>query len=412
MPVTSARTRRPTGSLTGRLTRSTAILSMLGLIAACDGPLDYDLRGQIGAFNTSNAAQNATTGRPEADDRGLITYPNYQVAVARRGDTVSDIATRIGLPVDEVARFNGVNPEDGLRPGEVLALPRRAPDQVISRGEANPGSVDIEQLAGSAIDGAATTSPNPGSVTTTQLQPTPSRVEKPDVQDGPEPVRHRVTRGETAYTVSRLYQVPVKALSEWNGLGSDFAIREGQYLLIPLKDQTAPAVASPVAVSTVTVPGQGTTTPTPPSSTKPLPQETVAAAAEAQALPDVEVPQPTRNSQAAMSYPVQGKIIRTYSKGKNDGIDIAAAAGTPVQAARSGTVAAITADSNKVPIIVIRHDNKLLTVYANVDNIAINKGDKVKRGQTIATLRSGDDAYVHFEVRDGFDSVDPLPYLQ
>lgn len=50
--------------------------------------------------------------------------------------------------------------------------------------------------------------------------------------------------------------------------------------------------------------------------------------------------------------------------------------------------------------------------YANVDNIAINKGDKVKRGQTIATLRSGDDAYVHFEVRDGFDSVDPLPYLQ
>ncbi|WIY27684.1 peptidoglycan DD-metalloendopeptidase family protein [Parasedimentitalea psychrophila] len=385
---------------------------MLGLIAACEGPLDYDLRGQIGAFSTSNAAQNATTGRPQADDRGLITYPNYQVAVARRGDTVADIATRIGMPVDEVARFNGVQAGDRLRPGEVLALPRRAPEQVISGSAANPGSVDIEQLAGSAIEGAATTSPNPGSVTTTQLQPAPSRIEKPEVQDGPEPVRHRVARGETAYTVSRLYQVPVKALAEWNGLGSDFAIREGQYLLIPLKDKSAPALASPVAASAVTVPGQGTTTPTPPSSTRPLPQETVAAAAEAQALPDIEVPQPSRSSQAAMSYPVQGKIIRTYSKGKNDGIDIAANAGAPVQAARSGTVAAITADSNKVPIIVIRHDDKLLTVYANVDNIAIKKGDRVKRGQTIATLRSGDDAYVHFEVRDGFDSVDPLPYLQ
>ena len=394
-----------------RLTRSTAMLSVLALMAACDGPLDYDLRGQLGAFNTSNAAQNATTGRPAADDRGLITYPNYQVAVARRGDTVADVATRIGIPVDEISRFNGVQPSDTLRPGEVLALPRRAPDQLISSGgSANPGSVDIEALAGSAIDGA--TSPNPGSVTTTQLQPTPPTVEKPEVQPGPEPVRHKVTRGETAYTVSRLYQVPVKALAEWNGLGSDFAIRENQYLLIPIKDQSAPAASSPVVATTVTVPGQGTATPTPPSSTKPLPQESVSPATATPTPQQVVVPAPSRSSQAAMSYPVQGKIIRAYSKGKNDGIDIAAAAGSPVHAARSGTVAAITADSNKVPIIVIRHDAKLLTVYANVENIEINKGDRVKRGQTIATLRSGDDAYVHFEVRDGFDSVDPLPYLQ
>lgn len=394
-----------------RLTRSAAMLSALAIVAACDGPLDYDLRGQVGGFNTSNAAQNATTGRPPADDRGLITYPTYQVAVAQRGDTVADVAARIGMQADEIARFNGVQPSDPLRPGEVLALPRRAPDQLISSGTpANPGSVDIEALAGSAIDGA--TSPNPGSVTTTQLQPTPSRVEKPAVQEGPEPVRHKVTRGETAYTVSRLYQVPVKALAEWNGLSSDFAIREGQYLLIPIKDQSAPAPASPAVATTVTVPGQGTTTPTPPSSTKPLPQENVAAVAETQPEAQVEVPTPSRSNQAAMSYPVQGKIIRTYSRGKNDGIDIAAAAGTPVKAARSGTVAAITEDSNKVPIIVIRHDAKLLTVYANVENIEVNKGDKIKRGQTIAALRSGNDAYVHFEVRDGFDSVDPLPYLQ
>jgi len=395
------------------LKRGSALLLVVGLTAACDGPLDYDLRGQVGAFNTSNAAQNATTGRPAADSRGLITYPTYQVAVAQRGDTVADVAQRIGMSVDDISRFNGVQASDPLRPGEVLALPRRAPEQVISSGrEANPGSVDIESLAGSAIDGAAATSPNPGSVTTTQLQPTPPRVEKPEIQDGPEPVRHKVTRGETAYTVSRLYQVPVKALAEWNGLGSDFAIREGQYLLIPLKDQSAPVQAAPAVVTTVTEPGQGTATPTPPSSTRALPQETVAPASEALAVPQVEVPAPSRSSQSAMGFPVQGKIIRAYSKGKNDGIDIAATAGTSVKAARSGTVAAITADSNKVPIIVIRHDSQLLTVYANVENIEINKGDKVKRGQTIATLRSGDNAYVHFEVRDGFDSVDPLPYLQ
>ena len=66
-----------------------------------------------------------------------------------------------------------------------------------------------------------------------------------------------------------------------------------------------------------------------------------------------------------------------------------------------------------MPIIVIRHENNILTVYANVDDVKVTKGDKVQRNQTIASLSSIDnDAYVHFEVRDGFDSVDPAPYLK
>jgi murein DD-endopeptidase MepM/ murein hydrolase activator NlpD len=112
-----------------------------------------------------------------------------------------------------------------------------------------------------------------------------------------------------------------------------------------------------------------------------------------------------------MGYPVQGKIIRAFSKGKNDGIDIAAAPGTPVKAAADGSVAAITASADKVPIVVVRHPDNLLTVYANIDGIQVKKGDTVKRGQSLAKLRDGDNAYVHFEVRNGFDSVNPAPYL-
>ena len=41
-------------------------------------------------------------------------------------------------------------------------------------------------------------------------------------------------RGETAYTIARLYNVSAKSLAEWNGLGPDLAVREGQYLLIPV----------------------------------------------------------------------------------------------------------------------------------------------------------------------------------
>ena len=64
------------------------------------------------------------------------------------------------------------------------------------------------------------------------------------------------------------------------------------------------------------------------------------------------------------------------------------------------------------PIIVIRHADNILTVYAGVDGAKVAKGATVKRGQTIATVRAGNPAFVHFEVRKGVESVDPMPYLQ
>ncbi|MEO1106511.1 MAG: peptidoglycan DD-metalloendopeptidase family protein [Pseudomonadota bacterium] len=378
-------------------------VAALAILAGCEGPLDYDLRGQIGGFSTTGAAQSATASRPTPDARGVITYPNYQVAVARRGDTVRDVAARVGLPEGELSRFNGLQTTDTLREGEILALPR-------SVGATS--GVDIASIAGSAIDQAPAT----GGVQTTTLEPAKPAAAPAPTPTGPEPIRHKVKRGETAYTISRLYQVPVESLAEWNGLGPDFAIREGQYLLIPVKNQPAPRGATPAApaasATNVTQPGEGSPTPTPPSATQPLPDEQVEPRSEAPEAPDVTVEAPSNASRSALALPVTGKTIRTYEKGKNEGIDIAAAPGTPVKAAEAGTVAAITADADQVPIIVVKHKNDLLTVYANVDDITVKKGDRVKRGQQIAALRGGDNAYVHFEVRKGFESVNPEPYLQ
>lgn len=386
--------------------RPMALISLLAL-GACTEPLDFDVRGQFGAFNTTEAARGARTAdRPAPDSRGLITYPNYQVAVARRGDTVTTVAARLGVNAAELGRFNGIDPEVPLRNGEVLALPRPVPSTL--PGGATPGSVDIAALAGQAIDSAPDTTP----VQTTALAP--AATVAPPVQPGPEPVRHKVERGETAYTIARLYNVPVKSLAQWNGLGSDFAIREGQYLLIPIAEasSSSTAVASATAATAVTQPGSGSPTPTPPSATTPLPDEKVAAASQPVDVPETRLANQTKPSDSgAMAYPVTGKVIRGYKKGRNDGIDIAAAPGTPVRAAADGTVAAITQDADNVPIVVVRHEDSLLTVYANVTGIKVNKDDRVSRGEPIAVLRDGDAAYVHFEVRQGFDSVDPAPYL-
>ncbi|WP_306110586.1 MULTISPECIES: peptidoglycan DD-metalloendopeptidase family protein [Roseovarius] len=367
-------------------------------VAGCDN-FDIDMRD--GGPGTAEAARNASANRPTPDSRGIISYPNYQVAVARRGDTLQSLARRIGVDVGELSRYNGIQPGDTLRDGEIIALPGRVAEPAGGPLTPRPG-VDIASVAGNAIENASSGR-------------TSSNRTLDRGQSGVEPVRHQVQRGETAFTIARLYDVSVRSLADWNGLGTDFAVREGQYLLIPVAVPDAkPAQVQTTALET-TSPGQGSPTPTPPSAAQPLPEEETVAAAkpvESTAAPDLGGNTASASSNARMSYPVKGDIIREYSKGKNDGIDIAAPAGTPVRAARSGTVAAITKDTNGVPIIVVKHDQNLLTVYSNVDKVRVSKGDRISRGGQLASIRTDGSAALHFEVREGFESVDPLPYLQ
>lgn len=375
----------------------------LSVLAACDTPPDWDLRPSGTALNTSDAARAATANRPAPDARGVISYPSYQVAVAERGDTVASLAARVGLPADELARHNGLTADMGLRGGEVLALPRRVSEPFgVQTGTlpGNPvtpgGAIDITTLAGNAIERAGPTPAAPGS-------------NRPQGVPGREPVRHLVLRGETAFTIARLYNVPAKALADWNGLGPDLAVREGQFLMIPV-----PGEAALEAAGAVSAPGQGSVTPEPPSASTPLPDENpapAAAAANTPASPDLAGGQ-TAASAARFAMPADGKIIRAYDKGRNDGIDISAASGSAVRAAADGTVAKVTKDADQVQILIIRHAGNVLTVYANVSDVKVAQGAAVKRGQTVASISSGSPAFVHFEVRQGFDSVDPLTFLQ
>ena len=82
------------------------------------------MRGLGGGFTTANAAQAPLATRPIPDDRGVISYPNYQVAVARRGDTLADVAARVGLDTATLAKYNGIDPKVSLRKDEIIALPR------------------------------------------------------------------------------------------------------------------------------------------------------------------------------------------------------------------------------------------------------------------------------------------------
>jgi hypothetical protein len=132
--------------------------------------------------------------------------------------------------------------------------------------------------------------------------------------------------------------------------------------------------------------------------------------APTQILPKAQ--QSSVSSASRMAMPVEGKIIRAYDQKLNPGLDISAPWGSKVVAAEDGVVAAIAKEErDQVPILVVRHADNLLTVYARITDLKVVKGDSVKRGQTLGSVHQGTPA-LHFELRQGFDSIDPIPYLQ
>ena len=352
-------------------------------VSSCGNMDDFDIDLRGGQYDTTEAAQNASRAKPIADERGVISYPTYQVVEALDGDTVGKIATRLNTAAGPIARYNGLKVDEPLTPGTIVALPQKLENARVATAEDTP--IDVTELANTAIENAQSYEP---------AKTTPN-------SDGIEPIRHKVVRGETAFTISRLYNVTVSALAEWNNLDGNLTVREEQYLLIPLPAETA------APVPPTTTPGAGSPTPTPPSSTTPLPEPEPEVVAKPEPKPEpIAAP-----SGGRMGYPVKGKIIREYAKGKTDGIDISSPAGTTVVAAMDGVVAAVTIDVNQVPIVVVKHADNLLTVYANLSDIMIAKGDNLLRGQGIAKVPSGNPSYVHFEVRKGLESVDPMDYL-
>ena len=402
------------------LRRFALTASALALLAGCEAGLpDLDLRDRAGGFDTSPAVADLPD-RPQPDNRGVISYPGYQVVVARRGDTIGSIASRLSLEPATLASFNGVATDATLREGEVVALPGRVAEPSPATGAATAGPIDVTSIATTALDRAAGSPPVSGG-----LAPLPS---------GAEPIRHKVQPGETAFSISRLYNVPVETLASWNGLTGDLAVRDGQYLLIPQNDQPADPTGGPLVA-----PGLGSPSPVPPSAAAALPTVTPVKASEPVVAPpapaldaapprtaEVVAPAPATPepaptpapapaaapaSDAQFLRPVAGSVIREYSPGKNEGIDIAASAGTSVKAADAGTVAAVTTDTSGTAIVVVKHAGGLLTVYTNLEDLSVSKGDSVSRGGTLGKVKAGDPSFVHFEVRRGLESVDPNDFL-
>ncbi|MDX2167081.1 MAG: M23 family metallopeptidase [Deltaproteobacteria bacterium] len=112
-----------------------------------------------------------------------------------------------------------------------------------------------------------------------------------------------------------------------------------------------------------------------------------------------------------------GKVSSPYGRrGRrhHDGIDISVPYGTPVYAAADGEVVYVGSLRGYGRMVIIRHGNGFVTVYAHNARHEVREGARVRRGALVARVgRTGRTTGVvlHFEVRKDNVAYDPIGFL-
>lgn len=306
------------------------------------------------------------------------TIPTSTEITVAAGDTLYSLATRHNISVDELARANGLTSPYGLYVGQKLTIP----------GETEAPFVQTVTVP---VKSETSTTPN-----------TKTRVQLREIT---------VAAGDTLYSLSRRYSVPVNDLAVMNDLSAPFTLSIGQKLKVP-DLSVAPVRVASSATATGTSSGKIGTENT--TATMAQPKEKISSD------PNQKLPTITARSSSKFSWPVRGNILSHYGAKSgglfNDGINIGAARGTAVKAAENGVVAYA---GNEVKgmgnLIIIQHSGGWMTVYAHMDSMSVRRGTKVSVGQKIGTVGATgkvDQPQLHFEIRKGTKAYNPSSYLK
>jgi len=236
--------------------------------------------------------------------------------------------------------------------------------------------------------------------------------------------QYRVQRGDTLVKIALENNVDSYDIASLNGLQPPYLIQVGQILTIPSSapdrtrtvavspnvDSPSPAQKEVLRQSPTVVKAPVWSVPPKMTSVQPDPPKV---------SPPARVPPPPAPSGGGFIWPVKGRVISAFgakSKGlRNDGVNIQAGRGTPVLAAENGVVAYAGNELRGFGnLLLVRHAGGWVTAYAHNDRLLVRRGQKLRRGQKIATVGSTGNVtspQLHFEIRKGKIAQDPTRQL-
>lgn len=370
------------------------------------------------------------------------------------GDTLYSLARRYNTTTADLARINKLDAPYTLRVGQTLRIKEPTATYV-----ATPVKEEVATPAKEVVKPVETKPAATDTVVIKNPQPTTTKVQLQEITVG---------QGDTLYSISRKYSVPVNDLAVMNDISAPFGLRVGQRLKVPNLASDAVRVATKVNTPATTAPKTAS------SSIVVQPTKTVAKAAATVSAPKVATtPKTAMNtsksttskatqkdtaktatksnnakkstdtktasktgtksnastskqpvimarSASKFSWPVRGRVLSGYGAKSNglfnDGINISATRGTTVSAAENGVVAYA---GNEVKgmgnLVIIQHSDGWMTVYAHLDSMSVRRGTNVRVGQKIGTVGNTgkvDKPQLHFEIRKGTKAYNPTTHLK
>jgi murein DD-endopeptidase MepM/ murein hydrolase activator NlpD len=197
-------------------------------------------------------------------------------------------------------------------------------------------------------------------------------------------VYHVVERHQTLYRICKTYGVDLKKVASLNGIADVSKIETGQRIFIP-------------------------------GARKVLKVEIYIDDVAAEAGEKVKI----AYKKLDFIWPVEGRINDAFEEAesrRHQGIDISSPLGAPIKASNAGTV---IYSNNTIKgygnLIILRHSEEFVTVYAHNQVNLVEEGAWVEKGQIIGKVGQTGRAsgpHVHFEIRKNNKPIDPLLFLK
>jgi murein DD-endopeptidase MepM/ murein hydrolase activator NlpD len=231
------------------------------------------------------------------------------------------------------------------------------------------------------------------------------------VATGPDTLVYETEPGDTIEGIAARYEISVEDVTRLSDAG---VLQIGERLL--LRGATIPTERPRVEIAS-RKPGERRA-PTSIPAPEPAPSPTPALAPPPAAL---QPPAPPASHAEATDWiwPVEVPILQ-FTEFDADpghihlGLDMAAPAGTPVLAARSGTVVSAGWHDGYGWNVVVDHGDGIQTRYAHGSTLYVSVGDKVEQGQVLLPMGStgrSTGPHLHFEVILNGHVVNPRGYL-
>lgn len=214
---------------------------------------------------------------------------------------------------------------------------------------------------------------------------------------------YTVKPSDTLFSIAWRYGLDYKELALWNNMSLNEIIHPGdRLLLVDPRKQSSVAVRDGNRSQTATRPASGQ-------------QSATTAPGNPGKKPAVAAPAETLSSPGSWIWPTNGPLMNSFLVTDVDrrGLNIKGKLKQPIKSIGGGRVVysgnGLAGYGN---LVIIKHSETYLSAYAHCQTRLVAEGDKVKKGQQIATMGAKDDvARLYFEIRKNGKPVDPVKLL-